>query len=252
MRNPFTFFCALFLIIPYGRGYSQIMNIESHRLITDTTGWAGTALMSFDYSKTSRELWRAGSNLHIQFKTTKSLYLCLGEYNLTKGSGTDFQNAGVLHFRYNYKFLDNLTGEMFTQSQYNKMLKVKHRWLIGGGPRSKLVGGDDFRLYGAILYMFEIEELLESEVINRDHRLSSYLSLTVRIQNNLRLINTTYFQPKIANFKDHRVMSQTNLNLRISKHFTFVVSYVFGFDKFPATGIPQETHSFRNALQFRF
>jgi hypothetical protein len=197
-------------------------------------------------------LWRAGSNLHVQFKTTKSLYLCLGEYNLTKGSGTDFQNAGVLHFRYNYKFSDWITGEMFTQSQYNKMLKVKHRWLIGGGPRSKLIGGDNFRLYAALLYMYEIEELLESEIINRDHRFSSYLSFTLKLQNNIQLINTTYFQPKINDLRDFRVMSQTNMNLKISKHFTFVVSYVFGLDQFPAEGIPRETHSFRNALQFRF
>lgn len=252
MINPVIFCFAFFLIISFGRGYSQIMNIESHRLITDTTGWAGTALMSFDYSKTSRELWRAGSNLHVQFKTPKSLYLCLGEYNLTKGSGTDFQNAGVLHLRYNYKFTDWFTGEMFTQSQYNKMLKVKHRWLIGGGPRSKLVGGDVFRLYAGLLYMYEYEELLNSEIVNKAHRLSSYLSFTLRLNNNLHLVNTTYFQPKIDEFKDFRVMSQSNMNLKISKHFTFTVSYVFGLDMFPAEGIPRETHSFRNALQFRF
>ena len=183
---------------------AQVLNIEQERLVTDTTGWAGTADLKFAYFKNKTEFWSAGADLHLQYKTKKSLYLWLTDYSLARSSGESFANSGVQHLRYNYKILDWFTAEAFTQAQFNEVLNVKFRWLLGGGPRFKIVKTKPFRLYGATLYMYEYEELADTSVIHRDHRLSSYLSMTLKIKDNLSLINTTYYQPKFADFSDFR------------------------------------------------
>lgn len=231
---------------------SQVLNIENERIVTDTTGWAGSTKLTFDYSKNTLELWKGGANLHLQYKTEKSLYLGLGEYRMTKGSGTEFENAATFHLRYNYKFLDWLTGEVFTQSQFNKMLKVDHRWLTGAGPRFKVIKTNPFRLYCAALYMYEYEELKEFDTYNRDHRVSSYVSFSLKLGSHLSLTNTTYYQPKIKEFKDFRLASQTNLNFKISKHVTYILSYHYFFDRYPAPTVPNETQNISNSLMFSF
>lgn len=231
---------------------AQVMNIEQERIKTDTTGWAGTAQLSFQYLKNTAEVWNAGGHLHLQYKTNKSLYLCLTNYTLSKSAGADYANAGVQHLRYNYKITDWFTAEAFTQAQFNKLLNVDFRWLLGAGPRFKVVKTKPFRMYAAALYMYEYEELADTTLIHRDHRLSTYASLTLKIKDNLSLINTTYFQPKFSDFSDFRLSSQTDMKIGISKHFAFKVSYVYYYDAVPAEQVPHETHALVNALSFEF
>jgi len=249
-------FRPLFLIMAFVTSIftssAQILNIEQERIKTDTTGWAGTAKISFQYTKNDEELLTGGAYMHIQYKTKRSLYLSLTEYNLTKASGSDFVNAGVQHFRYNYKLKDWLTGEIFTQIQFNKLLKVKSRWLLGAGPRVKFISTKPFNMYFAALYMFEHEELYDTNIIKNNHRLSSYISFNLKIRDNLSLINTSYFQPIINDFLDFRILTQTDLKIGITKHFSFLLSYLYTFDKFPAVGIPKETHYLGNSIIYEF
>jgi len=232
--------------------HAQVMNIEQERIKTDTTGWAGTAQTSLQYFKNKSEVWNIGAHLHLQFKTNKSLYLCLTDYSLSKSAGADFANAGIQHLRYNYKITDWFTMEAFTQAQFNKLLSVDFRWLLGAGPRFKVVKTKPFRMYAAALYMYEYEELADTTIIHRDHRLSTYASLTLKIKNNLSLINTTYFQPKFSDFSDFRLSSQTDMKIGISKHFAFKLSYIYYYDTFPAFDVPKETLALQNALSLEF
>lgn len=244
---------ALFLFLGFDSiVYSQIINVEDERIITDTTGWAGTAMLSFDYSKNTKELLKIGSNLHLQYKTLKSLYLCLGEYKITNASGKDFENAAVLHLRYNYKLKKTLTAEIFTQTQFNKLLKVDLRWLTGFGPRVKIFGMEKFLMYAATLYMYEYEELKEFSTYNRYHRLSSYISFSLSLGSNFRLTNTTYFQPRLDYFNDIRISSHSNMMIQLTKRLSYVISYKYFFDKFPAPDVPNETHDLSNALMLKF
>ncbi len=242
----------LFFVLSVFTLRAQILNIEQERINSDTSRWAGSAKTSFQYSKNGQEIWSGGAYMHIQYKTKRSIFLTLSEYNLTKASGSDFVNAGAQHFRYNYKINDRFTGEMFTQFQFNKVLKVKFRWLLGAGPRVKIVKTKPFSLYFAAAYMYEYEELYDTDILNRNHMLSSYLSSNLKIRDNLSFINTTYFQPKISNFSDYRVLSQSDLKVGITKHFSFLVSYIYSYDAFPAIGVPKETHYLGNSIAFNF
>ena len=252
MRIFKPFILIITLVATAFAASAQILNIEQERIKTDTTGWEGSAKISFQFTKTDQVIWTGGAYMHIQYKTKRSLYLSLTEYNLNKCSGSDFVNAGAQHFRYNYKFKDWFIGEMFTQAQFNKVLKVKFRWLLGAGPRLKIFNTKPFIMHIAALYMFEHEQLYGSDVINRNHRISSYISFTLKIHENLSLINMSYFQPKINKFSDFRILSQSDLKISITKHFSFLLSYLYSYDAFPAIGVPKETHYLGNSLAFYF
>jgi hypothetical protein len=252
MKIVKVFIVSIVLVLSGLTSNAQVINIEQERIKTDTTGWAGSTKISFQYTKNGPDLWTGGAYAHVQYKTKRSLYLSLTEYNLTKGSGSDFVNAGAQHFRYNYKIKDWFLAEAFTQAQFNKVLKVKIRWLLGAGPRFKVISTKPFCLYAATLYMYEHEELYDTNIVNRNNRLSSYLAFTLKIKDNLSLLHTSYYQPKVNQFSDYRILSQSDLKISISKHFSFLFSYLYTYDTFPAIGVPKETHYFGNSLEVTF
>lgn len=231
---------------------AQVMNIEQQRIVTDTTGWAGTSQISSSFTKNTDQLLTIGFKDHLQYKTDSSLYLMLIDYNLVKSPSSDFDNAGTLHFRYNYKLLNHLTFEAFTQGQFNKLLNVNFRWLLGAGPRFKVIGHKNFRVYFASLYMYEYEELETPLLFHRNHRLSSYISITWKNKTGTILTNTVYYQPRFDRISDFRIYNQFDLSLRISKKLSFTTSYKYFFDSNPAENIINATHNLSNGITFRF
>jgi hypothetical protein len=232
--------------------YSQVLNIEEERIKTDSTGWAGSADVSFKMMKSDEKLVDLEIKLHLQYKTQRSLYLFLTDYSHLNAGGDVYSESGYQHIRYNYKITDGYTWEAFTQAQFNEVLGLKFRGLLGTGPRFKVVKAKNFRLYAAWLYMFEYEELDSNSVINRDHRISSYISFSWKINDILSLANTTYFQPLINNFSDFRISSQTDLKFKISKKFAYTLGYNHYFDTDPPLGVVNTIYSLENKLSFAF
>lgn len=241
------------LIIMAGFGASgQVLNIEQQRIVTDTTGWSGTAGFSSSLTKNSSTLLSVNMKDHVQYKTDSALYLMFLDYGLTKSKESDFDNAGTLHFRYNYKIKPFLTFEAFTQGQFNKLLNVRFRWLTGAGPRIKAVGKKNFRVYMAALYMYEYEEVESPSLYNRDHRLSSYISTTWKHKSGAVVTNTLYYQPLLRSFSDYRVFNQFDLSFKITKNLSFTTSWRYFFDSNPPENVVHSTQFLSNGITYKF
>ncbi|MFH0866166.1 MAG: DUF481 domain-containing protein [Bacteroidota bacterium] len=241
----------IFFLFP-AIAFSQVLNIEEERIKTDTTGWAGDAVVSFQLLKSDDQLVDLGTRLHLQYKTKRSLYLMLSDYSFVKAGADEYANSGFQHLRYNYKIKDWYTWEAFTQAQFNKVLSLKFRGLMGTGPRFKVIKTKSFRLYFAWLYMFEYEEIEQNSEINRNHRISSYVSFSWKLNDVLSLVNTTYYQPMINNFSDFRISAQTDLKIKISGKFSFSLGYNHYYDTDPPEGVVNTIYSLDNKLSFEF
>lgn len=246
-----TIVCIL-LLISSTAALSQVVNIESRRMRSDTTGWIGTAEASFQFSKSVDEIFDLGALIHLQFKGKNDLWLFLNEMRIIKGAGTQFVNSGFAHVRYNRKITKEfLRWEFFAQYQYNKALEVGQRVLAGTGPRFKLYDSDKFRAYVASLYMFEYQESVDKLIIERNHRTSSYLSFTFDFDR-VEFSNTIYFQPNMRDLKDYRVLSQSDLLFKIFENLKFKTGFNYRFDTRPFPGVPKTTYYLSNGLLFEF
>ncbi len=234
----------------------QVINIESERIKTDTTGWAGSAEIGSHIYKNNFVLYDISSNIHVQYKTKKSLFLLLNNISFISvdnpgSEDTPFENAGFQHFRYNYKITDRFVWEAFLQGQYNEALGIDWRFLAGTGPRYKLIGTEKFRLYAAALYMFEREKNPETIPVNTN-RMSSYISFTIAPNDKFNLVSTTYYQPALSDFSDYRIASTTNLKVYLSKRFYWKSDYNILFDTAPADGVDPTVYSFDNGIGLEF
>jgi hypothetical protein len=245
-------YIALILIFVSAAIYSQVVNIESKRMRSDTTGWSGTAEAGFQLSKTTEEIFDVGGKLHFQYKGKNNLWLFLNEVRIIKGAGTDFVNSGFAHARYNHKITKELLRwEAFVQYQYNKALDVGLRGLAGTGPRFKIYDSDIFRIYAAALYMYEYQESVDKSIIERNQRTSNYLSFTVEA-GKLEFSHTTYYQPNMEEFSDYRISSQTDLKFEIFGNLHYKTGFAYRYDSMPFPDVPKTTYYMSNGLEFEF
>ena len=230
----------------------SIVNIESKRLVTDTTGWAGNADLFFRLSKNVQTEYALSTSTHLQYKTDRDLFLLLVNGQLVEAGKEKFVNTGFIHFRYNRKMGSLLRWEAFTQLQYNKILSVNQRFLLGTGPRLKLVSNDNFTLYQGTLYMYEYEEVVNPEVTYRDQRLSAYVSSSWHADEQFHISATWYYQPLIDKFSDFRVAGQLSLELSISDRVSFVTAFNHLYDSEPPENVPKDVFNISNGLRVRF
>lgn len=229
-----------------------VIDIEDQRIITDTTGWSGSAVAEFSMNKTISRTLDLACKSHLQYKTDRSLYLLLADYKFLEAGQQRFINSGFVHFRYNVKLNKGVRWEIFSQLQTNKILKVNKRFLVGGGPRFKITDSPSFAFYLGIIYMYEWENLITPAEIHRDHRISAYLSTTIKAGDVLKIQSTTYYQPLIRDVYDYRIASNLRFTIGLSKHLFFITAIEYLYDSAPPLDIPKDVYSMKNGIELKF
>lgn len=225
------YFTLLFIFI---NGNSQVVNIESKRMQTDSLRFVMRADLSASFNDNDGTyIFQTGTSLSTQVKSKdlNKIFFLLGNHNLIRSEVKDFQNSWFLHFRYNHEITNLFRIESYIQTQHNKLLDVTTRNLIGAGVRFKLISKENTRLYFGNAYMYEVEEFEPLDQQFYNHRNSSYLSGTLSIPKmKLNIINTVYFQPAYSDFSDYRLLEQLKVNISLSKRLSFFTLLDYFFD----------------------
>ncbi|MFT4847834.1 MAG: putative salt-induced outer membrane protein YdiY [Sediminicola sp.] len=232
---------------------AQILNVESLRKVTDTSGFSGTASLRFALKRNTRDFLTIASNIHLQYKMKRHLILFKNDVAFQQIEGDQFENSLISHIRYNYRIHKQIKWEIFLQGQNNKVTLIDFRGLIGAGPRFKLSTNENYRFYLGTLAMYEYEDLNDGITpVQKDFRGSLYFSLALYPLENLSFSSTTYYQPKFSQLNDYRISSQSSLLISVFKKIAFLIDYTFTFDTFPAAGIPNSQFEFTTGLAYSF
>ncbi len=235
------------------KSFAQIVNIESQRLQSDTTGWFGNLGTGFLFEKNAVKVINMHATAHVEYKTVKSLYLFLVNYNLLEGNGQTLNNNLFYHLRYNYKVNKWLRWEVFTQLQQNSVTGIRLRLLAGTGPRFKLRRTKKFSLYTGTSAMYEYEKERTTPVIyHRDLRSNNYVSCTYKPSENSELIATVFYQPLFSSISDYRILNEISIKFKFIKHVSFTTGWYYLYDSRPAAHTPELNYSISNGIEFTF
>lgn len=233
--------------------FSQVINAESLRKVTDTSGFSGSAGVELSLKRDVNDKFAVKTNVNLQYKMNGHLILLKNEIEFQKIESSNFENKGVQHIRYNYKILPRLAWETFGQAQYNKVSKINFRGLVGTGPRFKLTQLENYKLYLGTLIMYEHQELSDNITpIERIYRGSAYFSFSLYPTETISISSTTYYQPQLKDFSDFRIASETSLMMTLYKNFGFKTTYTFIFDASPAIGIPTSQYELTSGIVYSF
>jgi len=257
MKSLRSFLIVMLLFFNANALFSQLVNIESLRMQTDSIRFAGNANLTFNFQKTNDitlNVFKAGLSAQMKSKNLKNILLVLGNYDLASSNKSAINNAGFSHVRYNYKFNRWLRWEVYTQLQFNELLSLKYRYLAGTGARFKLNRGEVFRMYIGISSFYEYEQIQDvQQTVNSDLRMSNYFVASIKLPNKRgEITSTTYYQPLFRQFSDYRLTNQSLIQLNITKQLSITTSVDYFFDFNPPEGVKQSSFSLNNGLRLTF
>lgn len=232
---------------------AQILNAESLRKVTDTSGFSGNMGANFALKRNVNDFLVISTDVHVQYKKDPHLVILRNDVNFQKIDESKFANSGITHLRYNYRFRPRIAWEVFLQGQYNKVNLINFRGLVGTGPRFKLSKSEKYKFYLGVLSMLEYEEVTDGvTALQRDIRGSSYFSFSLYPTKNISIISTTYYQPVWSEFGDYRISSQSSMAIGLFLNFALKINYTFTFDTFPAVGIRKSQYDFSTGITYSF
>jgi hypothetical protein len=250
MKN---FLYILFFLLAHFVAHSQlIVNVENARIQSDTTGWKGDVNTSFSLTQNVQQVININATMHLQYKTTKDLYLLLANYNFLRGNEEELSNNMFYHFRYNRELNKIVRWEAFTQWQQNNLTNIDLRALFGTGPRFRIIDNPKFKLYAAALAMYEHEKDKNPREIHNDIRSDNYATFTFLPSKTISITSTTFYQPLFRQVEDYRILNQISFSLKATKHFGITTNWDFSYDSHPAAETPNVNYVISNGFSYTF
>lgn len=246
------FFVLFMLFLGSFVSYAQIVNIEDQRAKDSAQGLSGQADFNFNITRNTAVLYQLGNRIQARYRKGDDIWLFFNDINLVKADGESFVNGGFQHLRYNKVINKGFRLEAFTQTQYNAVQRIDLRYLLGGGGRFTLFNTDSIMANLGTIFMYEYEDGRGDLGVEHALRMSTYLSFKIDFTKNASISSTTYYQPKVWEFKDYRVSNESTFNIGISEKLSLKVIYTILYDSEPAPEVPETIYSLRNAISYKF
>ena len=236
--------------------YAQIVMVEGRRL-DDSLGWHGALTLELYNTKNTERVYTLGGGSLIQYQQGDHRFLSLNNIRIIRNvddENPNKENKGYQHFRYNYAIDSFWTVEAFSQAQFDQVLRIGFRGLLGGGVRMNLIKQEKNHLTLGLSGMFEYEEEKDTTVVHNDFRLSNYLSFEKEFNKIVTGSLIFYYQPLANNFSDYRISSGLNFNIKVSEHFALNINASLIYDAQPVVDedITNLTYSITNGISYRF
>ncbi len=255
---------AAALLAAAGRAEAQIVNVQSLVGAKTPEGFSGQVDASADWRTGNTQFLILSGAATVRYKHQRDLVFAIvkGDYGRTGigASANTFIKKTFEHIRYRHTFTDWLVGEAFVQNEADLFRRLSVRALGGLGPRFLIVTTTQFQLAAGVAYMFEYDKIndttgpgiTDAGASFKEHRASAYLVGNVALNDKLVLGETVYFQPKLTDPSDLRLLSEFSLVSKISTHLAAKTAFVVAYDSTPPDTIKKLDTSLQAGITVAF
>lgn len=236
-------------------GTAQIVNTEAVRMAVQDTGWSVRQTAGFSLLENDGRIFRLNHAGRIQYRRPKHRVMLITNYSLLfEKDEEDLVNNGFAHLRYTFYPKKRLGIEAFEQAQRNTIQDLAFRNLTGAGVRVEALALDSIPFYinAGATYMLEYETLLDTVDRKIDHRASFYLNMAWRWKNRLQISHTTYIQPRVQDWRDARVFTQTNFDVFVTDRVAITNAFELFYDTAPPVEVPKTFFSLLTGVTLIF
>lgn len=180
------------------------------------------------------------------------------QYAYGKSSGQVDTDRAFAHLRHRTAVTPTWGVEAFAQVGRNPFARLTRRTLLGGGVRKILFEENNVSAGYLGLGAFHEQETLTSRLGTNDPmgtslwRLNSYLVLKRQVNEQVRLYNTTYYQPALSDTADYRILEQASMLVKLGQNLDLKVSLDIAFDSKPAQTVQKRDMLYSTGLEFSF
>jgi putative salt-induced outer membrane protein YdiY len=230
-----------------------LAQVNTERLRSDITpGFHGYVDGSLEYRQGNGPRIRLSAGARLDY-IAEEIHRIFAHGSFDYGEKGDdhehYLNRAFGHMRWTAMWHPHIGSEVFAQAQFDEFLRLNLRVLGGIGARFVLLDTDIIDLAVGVGYMTEYETLdlaadnsHPADSVN--HRLTSYVSLSLQINERVSLNSTTYAQPKLDDPDDFRLLEEAGLEVSLVKHLTLVLALSVYHDNRPPDGVQATDLSF--------
>jgi hypothetical protein len=247
----FLFFLLVPVII-----WGQV-NTEKYRSAADTTGFTLQSEIDMKLQKGNVDFQEMSIESLAQYKFVSGRMFFVISGDLGWESGRRFSNTMLAHLRYVKNISKILQLEFFVQTDYDKSRLLDGRLIAGAGPRWRLWNKPKEGLWIGNSLFYEQEKYSLSanakhEEKIRNVRFSTYLSFIKSLRDFADLNTVFYFQPQFSDWDDFKIVGESGLVIKLTKHLSMDIKFIYRFDNKPPDSIKKEDITLENGLIITF
>jgi len=237
---------------------SAIVNVENMRVGQTKIGISGSIDLSVSGSRGNTDKDEYGLSARIQKSSARVTDFVVASYDYGEVGNVSNTDKTFIHARHVVQFQPRRAWEVFVQGEENEFARLSFRGLLGGGLRFTLTEtANRLGLYlGA--GMFWSRETLDQRAGLSDHgsknfnRANLYLVYKHKINSQLSLVSTTYFQPRLSDSADFRALEQAGLAIKMTDNLSLKLSLDVAHDSRPPQSIDKTDSSYKTHLSYNF
>ncbi|HUH04334.1 MAG TPA: DUF481 domain-containing protein [Kofleriaceae bacterium] len=258
MRTARLLAVSLVVISWLGRpAAGGIVNVQSILATEAEEGFSGAVTAAADWRTGNVDLLTLSAAPVARVRAGKNLVVGIlrGEYG--RASAGRYLASTFAHLRYRRDLRPRLQLEGFAQHELDRIRRLASRALVGAGPRLLLIDRGKLEVALGVAYMLELEQLredMEPDAGQRDlqHRASSYAAIRYEIDDRLQAVQTAYAQPRLTNATDVRLLSESQLVVKIAPTLAFTTSFVIAYDAAPPEAIEKLDTALKSSITINF
>ncbi|MDA1353328.1 MAG: DUF481 domain-containing protein [bacterium] len=230
MSKTLLLFIFIVLLSPFSAAQ---VNIEKVRLGGQTSSFN----MSANFQSVEGNVNYMANALDVRFDDRVRYWdwFVLVNSSSRISDGETISSYGFIHLRASHPLRHSKYIELFSQFESRPFSKLNSRELIGFGLRY------DISLTGIIPFALGIGLMSEHEVLEDGEahtlRSTNYVSASYPIGKGANFRMTAYYQPSTADSQDYRLLSDTELAIRLGQRTYWKSSFVFRYDSNPESGV---------------
>lgn len=258
----------IILMLALGSLSAQV-NTESLRKTIQAPGFHFNLGANLNMMEGNRNLFQTQIKTRLdQVQPWGHLFL-VTNYKMSSKDETVFVNQGFAHLRFMKELTPRYAGEVFSQLEFNEFIRLNQRTLMGAGVRYKRAGPEqgDTRKHplsmvlglGLMLERESIEVGADASAGDPVHgelaellRSSNYFVLAYAPRENINIQSTTYYQVDTRRFQDYRLLSQSLLEVGLSKRLALTSELNLRYDSEPPGGVNARDLEYTQGLTFKF
>jgi putative salt-induced outer membrane protein YdiY len=252
------FFPAFLLILFGALPAHAVVSMENLHLKTPAEGFEGEIDLSAGGSSGNTDKSDISVGTRLQWQTGMHTDYVVLNYAYGESNDVRDTNRSFLHVRHIGRISRPLAWELFLQGESNEFGRIEFRRLAGGGARFSLLEkqtrSDAFLGVGAFYEMQTITDIIGTTDTGTETtwRGNLYLVLKYVLNDNVRLVSSTYYQPSFEDSGDYRAIENAALEVSMTEKLALSVRIEVKHNSRPPQTVEKTDVIYRTGINYKF
>ncbi|MEM7396321.1 MAG: DUF481 domain-containing protein, partial [Verrucomicrobiota bacterium] len=202
--------------------WGEIANIEDQLLVATSDGLRGNLTGGISGSDGNTDSLILSVSGKLGYKKGVNDFFLYAQEVYQEIESTAIADKTLVHGRYTRSVNNKLAGELYSQWERDDIILLKSRFIHGAGLRYNWLTEENKWIshFGLGAYYFDEDHeepvvtgtTIEFEEVDDDGvRFNAYATLTWKVNDQVTLHDTLYYQPLVDDFDDYRLLNTFNL-----------------------------------------